>query len=130
MDWPINSLTFKSQHCLVCYLTPPEMGYLDFDRYSVSRQYCLTPLETGYLDFDRYPVSSITNNTSSLQQSPACTPALATFIGKHRFKGYRHRPKTLTIMDKTYDGSELTDFEQICLFDASNFFLSIKEKDI
>ncbi len=33
-----------------------------------------------------------------------------------------------TIMDRTYNRPELTDLEQICLLDAPNFFLSIKEK--
>ncbi len=33
-------------------------------------------------------------------------------------------------MDRIYNRSELTDPEQICLFDTSNFLLSIKEKDI
>ncbi len=109
VDWSINSLIFKSQHCSVC---------------------CLISLETGYPDLDRYPVSSTINGAFPFQQSPACTPVLATFIGKRRLKGHRHRPKTLIIMDRTYDGSELTDPEQIRLFDAPNFLLSIKEKGI
>ncbi len=33
-------------------------------------------------------------------------------------------------MDRIYDGPELTDLEQIRLFDTSNFLLSIKEKGI
>ncbi len=36
----------------------------------------------------------------------------------------------LTIMDRTYDRPELTNPEQIHLFDTPNFLLSIKEKDI
>ncbi len=33
-------------------------------------------------------------------------------------------------MDRIYDESELTDPEQICLFDIPNFLLSIKEQSI
>ncbi len=108
MDRPINSLTFKSQYYLICYLIP----------------------EIKYLDLNRYPVSNTINNTSSLQQSPIHTSTPVIFIEKRRLKGYRHCPKMPIIMDRIYDRSELTDPEQICLLDTPNFLLFIKEKGI